>query len=158
MHDHAVLYVYSMFTAAQNLPLVHLNIKSSDDKSYLCNTESNSHAQKNLNFSFLSIYWDLKSVSRPTVFRWIWWYCFSQSDPISSPPVTLQPAIQMSHQRMSQGPAPPSSCLTPCPTVLQGPHLSALNSIETYSCPWIWMSMYSRPAKCIQALSVSSRS
>lgn len=58
----------------------------------------------------------------------------------------------MSHQCMSQSPAPSSACLTPCPVVLQGPHLSALNSIETYSCPWMWMSMHSRPAKCIQAL------
>lgn len=58
----------------------------------------------------------------------------------------------MSHQCMSQSPAPSSACLTPCPVVLQGPHLSALNSIKTYSCPWMWMSMHSRPAKCIQAL------
>lgn len=81
----------------------------------------------------------------------------SQSNPILSPPVPPQPAKQMSHQCTSRSPAPSSSCLTPCLTVLQGPHLSALNSIETYNCPWMWMSMYSRPAKCIQALWYLSR-
>lgn len=73
-------------------------------------------------------------------------------NPILSPPFTPQPAKQMSHQCMSQSPAPSSACLTPCLAVLQGPHLSALNSIETYCSPWMWMSMHSWPAKCIQAL------
>lgn len=73
-------------------------------------------------------------------------------NPILSPPFSPQPAKQTSHQCMSQSPTPSSACLTPCLAVLQGPHLSALNSIETYSSPWMWMSMHSWPAKCIQAL------
>lgn len=48
-----------------------------------------------------------------------------------------------------QSPATASFSLTTCPSGPQRPHLSASDSIEISSGPWVWMSMHSDSIRCI---------